>query len=89
MDIRKRYLPSMPEAQMSAQQFRDLRRRAGLTQVEFARELGYHHLSISKLETGLRPIPGRLRRLVLALFGHSAGVGSRKPRSSRVKGGSR
>jgi DNA-binding XRE family transcriptional regulator len=72
----------MAEPQMSAEQFRAIRRRAGLTQVEFAQQLGYNHFSISKIETGVRMIPAKLRRLVLALF--RPDVPSKKPRSSRV-----
>ena len=69
MGRRKGYIPPMAEAQMSAEQFRTIRRRSGLTQVQFAEQLGYNRFSISKIETGVRVVPSKLRRLVLALFG--------------------
>jgi DNA-binding transcriptional regulator YiaG len=74
----------MPETQMSGEQFRAIRRRSGLTQVEFARQLGYHKMTISKHERGVSTIPRRLGLMVLALFGQARKVQSKKPRTSRV-----
>ena len=69
---------------MSGDQFRAIRQRAGLTQAEFADALGYHLTSMTRFENGSYRIPGKLKKLVLALFGPRRNVSSKKPSTSRV-----
>ena len=75
-----------PKEGMTAEQFRNYRRRWGLTQVQFARKLGLHEMSITRFESGSHPVRPWLAKLVKALFRQRSDVLSKKPRTSRVGG---
>lgn len=77
------YHVPMQVEEMTADQFRAIRVREGLTQAEFADRIGYHEKSLTRLENSRRRIKPKLIKLVLALFG--PGV-QRKSRNQPVVG---
>jgi DNA-binding transcriptional regulator YiaG len=53
---------------MTPEEFVAVRKRSGLTQAAFADLIGYHEKSMTRFETGTRPIPARLKRMLSVLF---------------------
>ncbi len=68
MGTAKGYHPDMLETEMSGEELRAIRERAGLTQGKFADAIGIHEKSLTRLEGGGRRVRPTLRKLVLALF---------------------
>ncbi len=55
---------------MTGEQMRRIRKRLGLTQREFAHEMGWHPNSVAKAERGemtITPMAARLAKLLLAI----------------------
>jgi len=55
---------------MTGRQFRRIRKRLGLTQVEFSIEMGWHPNSVARAEQGkmtISPTAEKLARLLLAI----------------------
>lgn len=61
---------------MTPSEFRTIRDKLNLTQAALAPMLGYSNpIRVSELETGLRPVPDHIARLMLCYAVISAGLG--------------
>ncbi len=66
---------------MTGRQFRRIRKRMGLTQIQFSKEMCWHSNSVARAErdeVGISPTAAKLARLLLAI--HEGKLGKVKKR---------